>query len=182
VLHDYTRFDPDAQNFVALPGKRSLLGGSAVGELAGLGVWAEFAHNWMEQSKNFYELVVGGDYTFDSGTYVMAEYYRNTLGKSDYHEYDLNDWMRFFTAEQKAVSRDQLYAFAQHPATDLLSLGLQNVLSLSDGSLALAPTVLYSLSDNLELFAYLNFSIGSEGKAYGSNMGHGGLLRLRVYF
>lgn len=182
VLHDYMRFDPEAQYFVALPGKRSLLGGSAVGELAGLGVWAEFAHNWMEQGKNFYELVVGGDYTFDSQTYVMAEYYRNTQGKSDYLEYDLNDWMRFFTAEQKAVSRDQLYTFAQHPVTDLLSLGLQNVLSLSDGSLALAPTALYSLSDNVELFAYLNFGIGSEGKAYGSNMGHGGLLRLRVYF
>ena len=182
VFHDYTRFDPAAQNFVALPGKRSLLGGSAVGELAGLGVWAEFGYNWMEHTEDFYELVVGGDYTFDSQTYVMAEFYRNTLGKSDYLEYDLNDWMRFFTAEQKAVSRDQLYVFAQHPVTDLLSLGLQNVLSLSDGSLALAPTASYSLSDNVELFAYLNFSIGSEGKAYGSNMGHGGLLRLRVYF
>ena len=48
VFHDYMRFDPEAQYFVALPGKRSLLGGSAVGELMGLGVWAEFAFNWME--------------------------------------------------------------------------------------------------------------------------------------
>ncbi len=182
VFHDYTRFDPEAQNFVALPGKRRLLGGSAVGELLGLGIWAEFAYNWMEQTDDFYELVVGGDYTFDSQTYIMAEYYRNTLGKSDYREYDLNDWMRFFTAEQKAVSQDQFYAFLQHPVTDLLNLGVQNVLSLSDGSMALAPTALYSLSDNVELFAYLSFSIGSEGKAYGANNGHGGLLRLRVYF
>jgi len=182
VFHDYTRFDPGAQDFTALPGKRRLVGGSVVGELLGLGVWAEFAYNWMEQIEDYYELVMGGDYTFDSQTYVMTEYYRNTLGKSDHRDYDLNDWMRFFAAEQKAVSRDQLYVFLQHPATDLLHLGVQNVLSLSDGSMALAPTASYSLSDNVELFAYLSFSIGSEGKAYGASNGHGGLLRLRVYF
>jgi hypothetical protein len=182
VFHDYTRFDPEAQDFTALPGKRRLLGGSAVGELLGLGVWAEFAYNWMERTDDYYELVLGGDYTFDSQTYVMTEYYRNTLGKSDFRDYSLNDWMRFFTAEQKAVSRDQLYVFLQHPVTDLLNLGVQDVLSLSDGSMALAPTAFYSLSDSVELFAYLSFSIGSEGKAYGANNGHGGLLRLRVYF
>lgn len=180
--YDYTRFDPVEMNFWQLSEKRRLLGGSTAGELLGLGTWAEFAYNWMEESHDFYELVVGVDYTFKSQTYVMCEYYRNTLAKSDSEEYDLNDWMRFFAAEQKAVARDQVYLFAQHPVTELLYLGMQTLYSISDNSAALVPTLSYSLSDNVEIFAYLNINLGKEGTAYARKMGDGGLIRLRAYF
>ncbi len=182
TFRDYSCFDAASLNFAALPEKRRLWGGSAVGELWGMGMWAEVAFNSMAQSPDFYELVLGADYTFDFQTYFMAEYYRNTLGKSDFHAYGLNDWMRLFTSEQKAVTRDQLYALIQHPVTDLLGLGFQNLLSLSDGSWAAVPFARYSLSDDAELFAYLNLNIGTEGKTYGRSLGRGGLLRLRVYF
>jgi hypothetical protein len=180
--HDYTQFDYENMNFLDVSEKRKMLGGSTVGELLGLGVWAEFAYNWMTKSDNFYELVVGGDFTFDFQTYVMMEFYRNTIGKSDYLEYDVNDWMRFLAAEQKAICRDQAYVFVQHPATDLLSVGLQTIYCISDGSLAFVPTLGYSISDNVEVFAYLNFNLGKEGTVYGKNMGNGGLIRLRAYF
>jgi len=180
--YDYSQFDPEAMNFQELHKKRRLLGGSTAGELLGLGVWAEYAYNWLEDADDFYELVVGGDYTLKSQTYFMFEYYRNTLGKSDYEEYDLNDWMRYFAAEQKAIARDQIYLFAQHPVTDLLYLGLQTLYSISDNSVALVPTLAYSLSDNVEIFAYLNFNLGKEGTAYARKLGDGGLIRLRVYF
>jgi hypothetical protein len=147
-----------------------------------MGVWAEIAFNTMEQSPDSFELVLGSDYTFDFQTYFMAEYYRNTLGKPDYLSLDVNDWMRFFSSEQKAVTRDQLYALVQHPVTDLLVLGFQNLISLSDGSLAFVPFARYSLSDDAELFAYFNLNIGLEGKTYGRSLGQGGLFRLRVYF
>ncbi len=182
IFHDYSRFDSASLNYATLPEKRRLWGGSAVGELLGMGVWAEIALNTMEQSPDFFELVLGSDYTFDFQTYFMAEYYRNTLGKSDYLSLGLNDWMRFFTSEQKAVTRDQLYALVQHPVTDLLVLGFQNLISLSDGSMAVVPFARYSLSDDAELFAYFNLNIGLEGKTYGRSLGRGGLLRLRVYF
>jgi hypothetical protein len=181
-FHDYTEFDPDNMNFLDVSEKRKMLGGSTVGELLGLGVWAEYAYNWMEKSDDFYELVAGADYTFDFQTYIMMEYYRNTLGKSDYQDYDINDWMRFLAAEQKSICRDQAYVFVQHPATDLLSVGLQTVYCISDKSLAFVPTLGYSISDNVEIYAYLNFNIGKEGTVYGKNMGNGGLLRLRAYF
>jgi len=182
TFHDYSRFDAGSLNFAALPERRRLWGGSAVGELLGMGVWAELAFNTMERSKDFYELVLGSDYTFDFQTYFMVEYYRNTLGKSDYRTYGLNDWMRFFTSEQKSVTRDQFYSLVQHPVTDLLVLGFQCLLSLSDGSCSFVPLARYSLSDDTELFAYLNLNIGSEGKTYGCSLGRAGLLRLRVYF
>jgi len=181
-FHDYTQFDYENMNFLELPERRQLLGASTAGELLGLGVWAEYAYNWMEDTKDFYELVVGTDYTFDFQTYVMLEYYRNTLGKTDYEDYNLNDWMRMLAFEQKAISRDQVYVFIQHPATDLLNIGLSSIYSISDNSLALVPTLNYSFSDNVEIFAYLNFNFGQEGKVYAKSMGNGGLIRARVYF
>jgi len=181
-FHDYTEFDYENMNFLDVSEKRKMLGGSTVGELLGLGVWAEYAYNWMLQSDDFYELVVGADYTFDFQTYVMMEYYRNTLGKSDYKDYDINDWMRVLAAEQKALCRDQAYIFAQHPATDLLNIGLQAVYCISDNSVTFVPTLMYSLSDNVEVYAYLNFNLGKEGTVYSKNMGNGGLIRLRAYF
>jgi len=181
-FHDYKQFDFDSMNFLEMPERRRLLGASTAGELFGLGVWAEYAYNWMKISENFYELVVGTDYTFDFQTYLMIEYYRNTLGKTDYTQYNLNDCMRLLTTEQKAISRDQIYLFIQHPATDLLNIGLSTIYGLSDNSFALIPTLNYSLSDNVEIFAYLNLNFGSEGKVFSRKMGNGGLIRVRVYF
>jgi hypothetical protein len=181
-FHEYTQFDYENMNFLELPERRQLLGASTAGELLGLGVWAEYAYNWMEDTKDFYELVVGSDYTFDFQTYLMVEYYRNTLGKTDYEDYNLNDWMRMLAFEQKAISRDQVYVFIQHPATDLLNIGLSSIYSISDNSLALVPTLNYSFSDNVEIFAYLNFNFGQEGKIFAKTMGNGGLIRARVYF
>ncbi len=181
-FHDYKQFDFASMNFLEMPERRRLLGASTAGELFGLGVWAEYAYNRMKISEDFYELVVGTDYTFDFQTYLMIEYYRNTLGKTDYKQYNLNDWMRLLATEQKAISRDQIYLFIQHPATDLLNIGLSTIYGLSDNSFALVPTLNYSLSDNVEIFAYLNLNFGSEGKVFSRKMGNGGLIRVRVYF
>jgi hypothetical protein len=182
AFHDYTRLDPATGMFPGSPERRRLLGGSTAGEILGLGVWAEFAYNWMERSRGFYELVAGANYTLDIQTFVMLEYYRNTLGKTDAAGYDLNDWMRFYAAEQKAISRDQLYLLVQHPATDLLEVGMQAAVSLSDSSLALVPTLRYSFSDNVDVFAYFNINLGKDGTVFARSMGEGGLLRIRVYF
>lgn len=181
-FHDYTQIDSVKGTFLELPERRRLLGISTAGELFGLGVWSEYAYNHMEISKDFYELVIGGDYTFDFQTYVMMEYYRNTLGKRNYQDYMLNDWMRFFYAEQKAISRDQGYILVQHPATDFVKVGLMNIYSISDNSLTIAPSLFYSFSQNVEITAYLSFNIGEEGSVYGQNQGSGGLLRARIYF
>lgn len=181
-FHDYTQFDPAGMYFLEQPEKRQLLGGSTAGELFGLGVWAEYAYNWMETTENFYELLVGTDYTFDFQTYVMAEFYRNTLGKSDHQEYSINDWMRLMAMEQKAITRDQIFLFIQHPVTDFIQLGMSNIYSISDNSLALVPTLSYSFSENVEIFVYLNLNLGKEGTVFAESMGNGGMVRVRVYF
>jgi len=182
VFHDYTVFDAAQMSFQELPERRRLLGASTAGELLGLGVWAEYAYNWMENTDDFYELVVGADYTFDFQTYFLIEYFRNTLGKNDFRDYTLNDWMRSFAQEQKAVSRDQVYMLIQHPATDLMTVGLSAICSLTDHSLALVPTVMYSFSQNVDIYAYLNWNTGKQGTYFANTMGNGGFIRVRVYF
>ena len=183
-FHDYSQFNMDFLNpdFVSLPEKRRLLGFSTAGELLGLGLWTEFAYNRMEISDDFEELVAGIDYTFDSGTYIMAEYYRNTMGKTDYLYYTLNDWMRFLSMEQKAIARDQMYAFLQHPVTELIQLSLSTIYVISDQSAAIVPTLNYNLFENVDVFVYLNFYTGKEGAVFNKKLGNGGLIRARVYF
>ena len=181
-FHDYTEFDVDTFGFLEQPETRRVLGGSLEGELFGLGLWSEYGHSLMKESEDFYELVVGMNYTFDFQTFVMMEYYRNTLAESDYRQYTLNDWMRYFAAEQKAVSRDQLYTMIQHPVTDFIELGMMSIISISDGSVALVPTFNWSFSENLDIMAYANVNFGRDGTAYSSMTGSGGLVRARVYF
>ena len=181
-FHDYTKFDQEIMNFSELPEKRQLLGVSTAGELLGVGLWAEYGYNEMERSKDFYELVVGADYTFDFQTYFMTEYYRNTLGKTNHKQYDLDDWMRLLASEQKSISRDQVYVFFQHPITDFIDLGSSGIFCFSDNSFALVPTLNYSFSENLDIMAYLNFNFGEDGTAYSKSTGNGGVLRARIYF
>ncbi len=182
LFHDYTQFDFVQMNFPELPEKRQLLGLSTAGEILGIGVWAEFAYNWMENTDDFHELVAGFDYTFDFQTYVLAEYYRNSLGKTDHMDYNINDWMRMMVSEQKSIARDQFYALVQHPVTDLMNLSLSTIVSITDGSFVVIPTLEYSLSDNVDIFAYINLNLGKEGTNYDKSLGKGGIIRARIYF
>jgi hypothetical protein len=179
---DFKNFDLNNGGFGGSLEKRQLFGLTTSGELIGLGVWAEYAFNKMSVSKDFHEGVVGLNYTFDFQPYLMIEYYRNALGKSSRQNYDLNDWMRFFTVEQKAISRDQIYLFLQHPATDLLSAALSAIYSWNDGSIALVPTLVYNFTQNVDITAYLNINYGNDGAVYGAKNGNAGLMRIRVYF
>ena len=179
---DYTQIDLVQMDFMAQREKRRMLGATLAGDILGAGVWAEYAYNFMKTSDNFYELVIGGDYTFDFQTYIMFEYYRNTQGKTNFEQYNFNDWMRYMSAEQRAIGRDQLFFLVMHPAGDLVNLGLTSIVCFSDNSFALLPTLNYNIFENVELLLYLNFYLGKEGTVYASNLGNGGLVRARVYF
>lgn len=182
TFHDYTRFDPERGGFWGIQQKRHLFGISTVGELFGLGVLAEYAYNEMQYRKNFQEWVAGINYTFDFQTYLMVEYYHNSLGKTTSSQYTFNDWMRLFTNEQKSIAQDQTYILIQHPLTELLDGGLSGIFCLSDKSYVLVPTLTYSLWENVDVMAYFSFNMGNLGTLYAKELGNGGMLRARIYF
>ncbi|MBA7526323.1 hypothetical protein ES705_18484 [subsurface metagenome] len=174
-LTDFINFSSSEQN-------RLLVGGDIVGELLGLGVWAEYAYNFIDEGTDFAESVLGIDYTFRGGVYVMSEYYRNTEGKTDYRKYDLNDWLRFISAQTKAISRDQVYGLITLPLTDLITVGSSAIISVNDGSFSIIPTLNYILLENLELQGFINIAFGKNGTVFDKDFGNGGVLRMRLYF
>jgi hypothetical protein len=162
---------------------RRSLGGDIVGELFGLGVWAEGLYTFLEDDDDdFYEFLIGTDYTFESGLYAMLEYHHNSQAKSDHEHYNLNDWMRFFTGETRTISSDQVYGLVTYPMTDLLLLGGYVIFSASDYSAAIVPMVQFSLFENIDLLFLGNIYTGEEGTAYSSTLGDGFLLRASVYY
>ncbi|MBD3289120.1 hypothetical protein GF337_09975 [candidate division KSB1 bacterium] len=203
---DARLFDPLLMSFYQIPTKRRILGADFAGELLGLGVWGEYAYNdiYVNATKyviyknavissqsasqpmnipaNYYELVLGVDYTFDFQTYIMVEYYRNTEAHSDHRNYSFNDWMHLLFAEKRSITRDQIYAFVQHPLTDLIDFGNSCIYSISDNSLAIIPMLTYNIFQNVDLTLIGNIYFGEEGAVYSDNMGNGGLVRARVYF
>ncbi|MCK4857841.1 MAG: hypothetical protein KAT58_07740 [candidate division Zixibacteria bacterium] len=172
---DYVTFDVCEQ-------ERVMLGIDLNGELFGIGCWSENAYNFVDISTDYRENLVGVDYTFSSGWYLMAEYYHNSQGKKNSDAYTLNDWMKYFTTESKTISRDQLYTHTFYPLTDLVTIGASGVFSISDQSLLLIPTCEYSIGDDVTLTLFGNIYTGREGTMYSRDLGSGGIVRLRVYF
>lgn len=162
--------------------RRRLLGFEFVGELVGLGVWGEAAYNLMETSDDFYEFLIGTDYTFESGLYVLLEYHRNERGKTKYEDYNINDWLRFYLGESKTICRDQIYGMVSYPLTDLINLQFLSIFSVNDGSVAVVPVIDYNIFENVDLNIMGNIYTGSEGKVYSSKLGNGVIVRGRAYF
>ncbi len=179
--------DPDAA-FSTF--QRQTLGGDLVGELFGLGVWAEGGYNFVHRKSgaglpdmdDFWEIVLGLDYTLNSGLYLMGEFYHNSMLPNRWQDYTLNHWMWYFSTETRAMSRDNFFGLAQYPLTDLVTIGAMVIQSISDGSAAIVPMLTWSMFEDAELLTYLNINTGTDGQAYATQSGSGGILRLRVYF
>ncbi|MFC1852719.1 hypothetical protein ACFL27_21170, partial [candidate division CSSED10-310 bacterium] len=172
----------DYELFSSVQERRKIVGGDLSGELLGLGIWLEGAYNDLEVTGHYTEALLGFDYTFESGLYLLNEFYYNEQGKDDHEEFNFNDWMHYFSSETKTVTQDQWFFYVSYPATDLLTVGTSVITSLDDQSLVLVPTINYNLDDNCDLSIFGNFYAGQEGKTYSPLLGQGGLIRLRYYF
>ena len=172
----------DFYTFQTKEQRRRMVGADIVGELLGMGLWAEGMYSFLEEDDDFHEYIVGTDYTFENGLYTMLEYHHNALAKSNHEAYDLNDWMRFFVGETKTIPRDQVYGLLSYPLTDVINIGTSAVVGISEWSAAIVPMIQYSLFNNVELTLMGNIYVGEEGTTYSSTLGNGGFLRANVYF
>src|SRR6056297_34388 len=172
----------DHNSFSTLRYRRKMAGLSVVGEAFGLGVWFEGAYNWIDGNDNFYEFVVGWNYTWQNSFYLLVEYFHSTQGYSDSGNYDLNGWMRFISGEISSLSRDNLYLYCSYPWNDLTTVGLAVASSISDGSMVLIPTVEYSLFNDIYLEFFGAVNTGDEGTLFSRELGNGVLAKLTWYF
>lgn len=177
---DYTGDSP-----VTLQERRQLYGGSLVGELFSLGVWGEYAWNDLKGDEgfgSFSELVLGSDYTCRNGFYLLGEYFWNGDGHSDSDNYTLTDWLRMYSGETRSLASSQFYFYGSYPATDLLTLGLTGLYSLSDGGAALVPTLYYTPETETEITLMGQLYAGEKQDQFSEELGAGALLRFRRYF
>jgi hypothetical protein len=161
--------------------RRRLFGGDVSGELLGLGIWAEGAYNRMEVSEDFGQYLFGSDYTFENGLYLIGEYYRNEMGKTDSSEYTFNDWMRFLSSDGENLGRDYVYLGQMYPIAELWNWSNYVILNLSDKSGVFFPWFDYSLNDNTELTFVGYIPLGEQETEFGQ-FGKGLLARVKVYF
>ncbi len=179
---DFTTVDTMTGWFTQTTGRRRMAGADVVGQVWELGLWAEGGWFMPEAGDGHYELIAGIDHTLDCGLYLMAEYHRNTAAGADWEGYGLNDWIRYLLGESRTMARNQAYLLARYGATELVGVGLSAIASIDDGSVALVPMVDWNLFENVDLTLMGNILLGGAGRAYGSTLGSGGILRCRVWF
>lgn len=162
--------------------KRQIIGEDIVGELLGLGVWNETTYNVMEISDNYWEFVIGVDYTMESQLYIILEYYQNNSLKSDADDYTLNDWLWYLNGDAKGLAKQQIYFYTSYPITDLIMLQNSVIYAPSDESTAIVPAINYNIFTNVEIEGIISLYLGEDNTAFSENMGSGGMLRARIYF
>ncbi|NOZ07243.1 MAG: hypothetical protein GXO91_00010 [FCB group bacterium] len=159
-------------------------GGSAVGELFGLGVWAEFLSNRTGNSGAFKsEWTVGLDYTFESSFYWMIERYHNDRGglyssAAGYSPVGVFDYLGGFN---RALAGDYQFVLLRYPLGDLHSLSLWGIQNLTDDSFVVAPQLSLSLFEDVDADISLYLFEGRDNSEFGTQQ-FGGRIRLRLYY
>jgi len=162
--------------------KWRLLGAETSGELFGIGLHAEFGYAWLDLYRDSYLLpktgflqdikdharfLIGADYTFESGLFLMAEYYYEGLGKDSPDDYTLNDRLSFFVGERDSIGRHNLFLGGSYPLTDLISLEFYAISNLSDPSTILNPWLVWIASDNVTLSVSGQLPVANEDSSLG---------------
>ncbi len=171
----------DYVTFTSVVERRRSIGLSFSTQLFGLGLWGEGAYNMMDNSQNYGQYLIGLDYTFDNGLYVISEFYRNEKGKRNKNDYQFNDWMRLFGSQGENLGYNYIFLGQSIPLTELWNWSNYGIINLSDGSLMFFPWFDYSLNDNSELNFVGYIPLGKGNTEFGE-FGVGGFARIRVYF
>jgi hypothetical protein len=176
-----TQFNPTTFLIDKQRNLRTVFGGSIVGELASAGIWIESAWNKMENSGDFSEVVVGGDYTFNNGLYIIMEYLHNENGVSSKDNLDINHYLQYFMGETHSLMQDYLFGFLSYPINDFIQFGLLSFGNLNDNSATLNPQIVWNLFQDVDLTIMYSHFIGDDNTEFGVQ-DWGWRIRLRGYF
>jgi hypothetical protein len=175
-VSDSTALDP--ATLAPVTQQRRALGLDFVGALFGLGVWFEGNYNWMEFEADFVRFVMGTDYTFNDGTYVMLEALYN--GRSPRKPpYPIDDWLANLLYGEP-VGRGWILAGMRRDISDFWSANLYVFLS-PDGSALINPRLDASLAQNVDLVLFGGITLGDDEGSFPSDL-VSAVGRLTVYF
>lgn len=179
--YSWDRTSFDLENYTESETERNMFGGSIVGEIAGVGIWAEGAWNQLEEEDDFAEFVVGTDYTFENGLYMLMEYLYNNNGVTDQDELDLNRYLQYFNGEIHSLMREYVFSYINYPISDLIQFSLLTFVNLNDNSAAINPQITWDMFQDVTLSIMYNQYIGDDDTEFGLQ-DWGWRIRLRGYF
>ena len=175
---DLVQFTEDKEN-------RQMAGLNLSCSILGVGLYSELAYNFKtgsNENKDYGRYLVGANYTLNNGLYFMLEYYYNEKGKSDYENYNINDWMAYYGKYAENLGQNNLFVAQTFPVIgDNVTWTNYLLLNLDDKSGMMYPWVTYSAGDNTEISATAYIPFGKKETEFGG-FGFGGLARIRVYF
>ncbi len=156
-----------------------MLGLSFAGEFIGLGVWGEFAFFDPESHKNYLEYLIGFDYTFENGLYILNEFYYNSENDKKLFSFE---WINYFSGAIKSPMKMLDFSYIDYPLTDLISLGISSLYSMDDNSFSIIPHFIWNIFENTELTFRFVFNSGKKRSFLSSSMGEALFCRLKYYF
>jgi len=182
-LINENKLNPDSLE--SLTKNKTVFGFDFTGEVFNLGFWGEGTYNIPGEesfeTNNYTEYLLGLDYTFENGLYIISEYLHRSQGVSSSFNYNLVDFLGLFYGETTNIGTDYLVCGMNYPFTDYIKVQLYSIINIKDESCILIPWLVWDAAENLEINLSLNFFIGKDGTEYGEYP-HSALLRFRIYF
>lgn len=139
--------------------------------ISGAGTWLEaawvkpwaFSVQKLGDDAAYFRLSIGFDYSLGGNVFLFAEYHFNSAGRDNPAAY-------LETVDSPAFRDGCVYLLGRHyiasgttiQVTPLLPLSIMAIWNLSDGSLTLAPSLEYSIAENVYLVAGAHIGIGAD--------------------
>ena len=111
----------------------------------------------------FVKFILGIDNQFTPELYALLEYHYNGEGKTDKTQYEFDKLMR---GEIQNLNKNYLYIGGFYQYNPLLYFSLDNISNINDGSGFINVSCIYSIEENLSLYAGTQITYGSELSEY----------------
>ena len=142
-----------------------VIGADYAGSFKGAGIRAESTYTLAKNEEPYWKFVLSTDYAFPR-LYVLGEYYYNGQGSRNKLFYNMQKLLKGEMLNLAQNYLGLLWSYDIHP---LLKLNFQMIYNLDDLSYFFSPSILYSVSSNIDFITGLNRFAGEENSEYGKN-------------
>lgn len=153
-------------SFMAGKFKENLvIGADYADSYKGAGIRAESTYTLAKDENSFWKFVLSSDYSI-SKLYILGEYFYNGQGSRDKSLYR---WDKILTGEFMNLAQNYLGLLLSYELMPLLKLNFQTLYNIDDNSFYLSPSLVYSVSPNMEFIGGLNRFTGDKDTEYGKD-------------
>ena len=164
-----------------------VFGGDLQIDVFDAGLRTEYTYTITEGDPNYASIVAGLDYQFQTGPYVLAEYYYNGIGATDVSNYNQ-------IIQKKQYQEARVFNLGKHygalmmgyDITGIISVSLLGIMNLNDHSMLVNPTINVSMADNVSAVFGAQLNFGKEYETdFASEFGaypHLYVIQMNMYF